>query len=278
MRKGLIAGAFAICLALPAAASAYTVVLRGGERVDVGASYRVVGSALEYTMPSGEVRRLALQRIDMAATARENRETVDAFLDRGAAPPAPSPRPRRVTAPPPAVEQAQTVTNADLEAYRVERERADAEYHRTHPDSIPLLTVSRPAPSRAYDAARADDAEWRWRSEAQRLRDRLDAEQSQIDAIQSEIAYRDANPFKYGLSYDYNYPGTPVVSGPGGGYYGYSSYPDYVTVVPRAEQERGQLASRLIDLQIQHRATLAAWDSFAERARRAGVPPGWLRE
>ena len=52
--------------------------------------------------------------------------------------------------------------------------------------------------------------------------------------------------------------------------------PPYGTL--RAADEFTQLNSRLIDLQIQHRATLTLWNNFLERARRAGVPPGYLRE
>src|SRR5262249_62207205 len=112
------------------------------------------------------------------------------------------------------------------------------------------------------------------RSAALELEDRVDSEQAQIDAIRNEVTYRQNNPFRYGLSYEYNFGKAPIIQR-GGRFYSLSN-PLYPSL--RADEEFSQLNSRLIDLEIQHRATLLERDRFLERARRAGVPPGWLRE
>jgi hypothetical protein len=169
------------------------------------------------------------------------------------------------------------VTNADLEPYRIERERLDAEYRRRHPEVAAAAAAQAPFPAPTHEPSPETPGgftEQEWRDQATYFRDQIDAEVAQIDAIRDEVAYRQANPFKYGLSYKYNYGDAPVTVRRGRAYSIYS--PGNPTT--RAEEEFSQLNSRLIDLEIQHRATVARWNAFQERARRAGVPPGWLRE
>ena len=60
----------------------------------------------------------------------------------------------------------------------------------------------------------------------------------------------------------------------GGGYYNLAS-PPYPYL--REDDEIAQLNSRLIDLRIEQRAVVLERNQYLERARRAGVPPGWVR-
>ena len=77
-----------IGLAVPTSARAYTLVLRSGERVDIGNAYRLNGSRVEY-ISGDRVLRLDLIFVDLQATAVANGETVGAFVGRASAPAAP---------------------------------------------------------------------------------------------------------------------------------------------------------------------------------------------
>ena len=272
MRLGIAAVTLVLAMLAPSPASAYIVVLKNGTYVDVGDTYRISGGNLEYRAPGGGTRVIPLFRIDFEGTEMMNGESIDEFVSRatkslirGGSParstPAARSRPRRSEPP-------DTVTNATLEPYRIERERLDAEYRARNPLPAHEADATTKGMSRRARAAAVELD--RWRAEAQAIQDQLEAEESQIGAIRDEIAYREANPFKYRLSYEYNYGRAPVIATPYG-YYGTAGNPaGYV----RADEEFAQLNSRLIDLEVQHKATLSRWASFVERARRAGVPPG----
>lgn len=275
MRWQLPVIALAVLLFSPSLVSAYTIVLRGGDRVDIGEFYWLSGSRMTWVTAQGERRAVELGQIDLDATSRHNGEAVSAFIDRAIR------RESAITvpgaAPAPGAEseaEAITITTADLAPLREERER-DAAARPVQPSALPPVGVPR---DEARDEEEARAVEDRWREEARRLREELDAEKAQIDALRSELAYREANPRKYRLSHEYNYGrGTFVMDGRGR-----YRYPDYGyttgSTYNRADEEFAQLNSRLIDLEIQHRGTLSRWDAFLERARRAGVPPGWLRD
>jgi hypothetical protein len=256
----------AVGLLVPADASAYTLVMRSGALVDVGESYRLDGSNIVYRGADGTWRTIAVVYVDLDATTRANGETVGAFVERASRRPA-------ARAQAPAAEPAGPsvkVTNADLEPYRAERERLDAEYLARNPYTAPSAA---PVPFPAASAPPAGYSVEGWVEEARALRYQIDAERAQIDGIRREISTREANPFDYALSYRYNYGNAPIVRSGGGNFYGYGSQP-YL----RATEEFAQLNSRLIDLEIQHRATLSRWYNLLEGARRAGIPEKYLRD
>ena len=262
MRHALGVVLLAVGLLVPVDASAYTLVMRNGALVDVGSAYRLDGSNLLYRGGDGTWRTVALALVDLEATARANGETVGAFVDRAS-----RRADRQVQAgvrPAEPAAPAVQVTNADLEPYRAERERHDAEYRARNPYAAPPAAPVRFPAASAPPAGQSIEG---WREEARALRDQLDAERAQIAAIRREIATREANPFDYALSYRYNYGNAPLVRGGTGAYYGYGSQP-YL----RATEEFAQFNSRLIDLEIQHRATLSRWYNLLEDARRAGIP------
>lgn len=275
MRWQLPVIALAVLLLSPSISPAYTIVLRGGDRVDIGEFYWLSGSRMTWVTARGERHGVELGQIDLDATSRHNGEAVTAFIDRAIRRGSAISVPLAVPAPQTESEtEAITITTADLAPLREERER-DAAARPVQPSALPPVGVPRDEAREEEEARAVED---RWREEARRLREELDAEQAQIDALRSELAYREANPRKYRLSHEYNYGrGTVVVDGRGR-----YRYPDYGyttgSTYNRADEEFAQLSSRLIDLEIQHRGTLSRWDAFLERARRAGVPPGWLRE
>jgi len=272
MRKALAGALFGFVIAVAVPANAYTLVLKSGERVDIGDAYRLEGSRLTYA-DGQRVQHYELATLDLEATARANRETVASFVARASRTSAPS-----VAAAPARTEEQTplTVTNADLEPLRIERERLDAEYYARNPDAV--RTASAPptyAARQPYETSLgAEDLE-RWRAGFLALQDRVDAQQAQIDAIRSNLAVRGDRPFKYGLSYRYNFGARAPIAIRNGQFYSLQN-PPYPYL--RADEEFSQLNSRLIDLEIEQQATRLERDRYVERGRRAGVPPGWLRE
>lgn len=122
---------FAACLLaclMSGAAVAYTLVMRGGRRVEIPEGFRLAGTTLTYETAPGVGVTLPLDHIDIEATERANAEPAGSFLRRarGETSGATTPQP-----PPPADGPprgaVRTVTNRDLEAARrarVESERA----------------------------------------------------------------------------------------------------------------------------------------------------------
>lgn len=269
MKRALTTMLVAAGLLMPANVFAYTLVLRSGARVDVGDAYRLDGSRIEYVNADGKTQNLNLATVDLQATARENNETVAAFVTRASRRAAPSARQEGE----PGSEPTLTITSADLEPYRIQREQLDAEYEARHPEAqqSPIIRY----PSRTAQQVRyAGPSLQQWRDEARIYRDQLDAEQAQIDSLKAQVAERQKNPLDFGLSYRYNFGNAPILVR-NGTFYSLTN-PLYPSL--RADEEFAQLNSRLIDVELQHKATLARYDNFLERARRAGVPPGWLRE
>jgi hypothetical protein len=260
-------------------ARAYTLVFRSGARVEIAGTYRLDGSRLEFRDADGVSRIVQLGEVDVDATARANRESVAAFVARSSerkvsapATPAPQPAPAARQVEPEESYSSLTITSADLEPLRIARETADAEYDARHPQQA---RANEPAPDDQLPPEFTREEEYAWRSEAAELRDQIDIEQSQIDAIRAELDLRQNNPMDFRLSYRYNYGNAPVFRQPNGRFVApYGSPSGYL----RADEEFAQMNSRLIDLEIRHQGTMTQWTNFLERARRRGVPPGWLRE
>lgn len=276
-RSAILLSIVAVFLAANVA-SAYTLVMRDGARVDVGEFYWLAGSSVVWVSTAGERRAVALHRVDLDATAVANGERIASFVERAAR--RGSALSERAPAPVSNAEstlEAVTITSADLEPYRVERERVQAERRASDPVLPPVgVPASRSADD--ADAYARENLEWRWRSEARELRGQYDAEQAQIDQLREEIAYRELNPRQFRLSYEYNYGRTPIVVDRNGRFRSSGFLGGNASGYFRADEEFAQLNSRLIDLEIAHRATQSRWDAFVEHARRAGVPPGWLRD
>src|SRR5215207_1470304 len=76
---------FAACLLaclMSGAAVAYTLVMRGGRRVEIPEGFRLAGSALTYETAPGVGVTLPLDHIDIEATERANAEPAGSFLRR----------------------------------------------------------------------------------------------------------------------------------------------------------------------------------------------------
>src|SRR5687768_11854809 len=104
------------------AASAYTVVMRNGRRVEIPNSFTLTKSTLTYETAPGIQVTLQLTTIDIAATERVNGLAAGTFLNLASKPEAPAPaQPQRPTA-------TRSITNKDVEVYR--RARIESERQR----------------------------------------------------------------------------------------------------------------------------------------------------
>src|ERR1051326_668949 len=73
----------ALVLAFGAAsASAYTIVMRDGRRVEIPNNFTVTNSTLTYAVSNGIQVTMQLSTVDLAATERANNEASGSFLRR----------------------------------------------------------------------------------------------------------------------------------------------------------------------------------------------------
>jgi hypothetical protein len=153
------------------AVNAYTVVMRDERRVEIPNEFTVTKSTLTYDVGNGIQITIQLNTIDIAATERANGEARGSFLTKANAPKAP------VGPQTPGPSARRSITNADLEKYRVARVESEKEYDtRARELGLPSLE------DRRREAAAIDDRtveqvrsmraheEAYWRSRAEALR------------------------------------------------------------------------------------------------------------
>lgn len=160
--------ALLLAMLLPVAASAYTVVMRGGRRIEIPSTFTVTATTLTYEAAPGINVTLMMTAIDIAATERANNEPAGSLLGRAQLGPNSTP-----SASSAAGQTRRTLTNKDLEASREARRRSEEAYERRRKElGLPPL-----------DEARRRNAE-----EAERAREQL--QQSERDAAESEEFWR----------------------------------------------------------------------------------------
>jgi hypothetical protein len=105
------------------AASAYTVIMRDGRRVEIPNEFTVTNSTLTYEVSNGFQVTIQLNAVDVKATERANGQQAGALLQRAGAP-------KSVPAPQTRARAGRSITNQELEVYRkarVENETRRAE-------------------------------------------------------------------------------------------------------------------------------------------------------
>jgi hypothetical protein len=207
-----LAASLVLALILPLAASAYTVVLRDGRRIEIPAKFVVTPATLTYEVAAGINITLQMSAIDIEATERANQEPGGSLLRRAeepseigpAIPSASTPRPAATTSPragstPPTPQRSlRTVTNRDLEAARRARLASEAAYERRRRElGLPSLAEARRRASEEAARARTElrqsmseeaQAEGYWRAQASELRSQLAALNAQIDYVRGLLA------------------------------------------------------------------------------------------
>jgi len=176
-----------LLLALSVAASAYTIVLRDGRRIEVTSDFALTKSTLTYELAPGISRTVPLILVDVAATERANNQAPGSFATRAeqkltapALPVSPPPRAQR------------TLTNRELEPIQQRRLESERNYEKRRVElGLPSLEETR----RRQAQEEAATAEWlRERSLVQRReetywRERAGALRGDIGAVDAEINY-----------------------------------------------------------------------------------------
>ena len=179
----------ALILLFVCTASAYTVVMRGGKRVEVPANFLVTATTLTYEAGPGIQITLQLAAIDIPATEKANNESAGAFLRRREVPRVDS---STQVNKPLTSRSRRTITNRDLDAAMVRRRQSEVAYEKRRQElGLPSVAESRRRAEAESAQIRAElavarsaeeNSEEYWRARASALR-------TEIAALDAEINY-----------------------------------------------------------------------------------------
>ena len=200
LRRGLCALALA-CL-LPVVVAAYTIVMRGGRRIEAPDNFSVTQTTLTYEAAPNLNVTLSLAEIDIAATERANNEPQGSLLRRAS-----SRQTQAMQAH--TTHTTRTLTNRELEPLRrarLERERVAAE--RRKELGLPPMPAVEPRSAEEElqtlrEIARRHEAEETqaenyWRARADALRTETAALDAEIDFLRARVA-ESGNRFSPGI-------------------------------------------------------------------------------
>lgn len=188
---GRILWASVLLLLLVGVANAYTIVMRGGRRVEIPSRFVVTPTTLTYEVGNGIQVTLQMAAIDVTATELANNETPGALMGRvKEKEPAREPE---STGGGPRPKASRSITNRQLESFARLRQESDRAYEQERKElGLPPLEVAR--------AKAAADAELFWQ-QLQRKREEesrateLRAEMAAVNAQQNYVQTRmDQNP------------------------------------------------------------------------------------
>lgn len=228
-RLNLALAALILLVLLPAAASAYTVVLRNGRSVQIPASFSVTSAGITYEHSPGLYVTIQMTSIDISATERANNEPQGSLLNRAAtAKPSAAP----VSSPPAAGSQpTRTLTDRELEDVRMRREASEATYERRRAE-LGLPSVEESRRQREEETRRLNEmaaerereeieSESYWRERASELRTAIASNDAEINYVRSELSEMSDNyptvaftaiapfPFVARVPGGFNRPGFP---------------------------------------------------------------------
>ena len=310
--------AMTLVLLLAITASAYTVIMRNGRRVEIPEKFTVTRTTLTYEVSPGIQITLQMQAINIGATERANGEQPGALLRRVQ----PSIGSMMVAPTSDTTGAARTITNRDLQAAKERRVRSEVAYDKRVKElGLPTLEESRQraaeesavigAQLREIRAGRSKEEQY-WRSRASALRGEMAAIDAEIEYVGARIdEYPNPNsnntittvttvnpPFIYGdlgrrRRERRNGSGVYDPWGRRDGYYdpryrgpyGWGNIGGFPPIVTGPygsgydyTYERSQLVARFNELAGKRAGLRARWRDLEEEARRAGASPGWLRE
>jgi hypothetical protein len=193
-----LGAALTLALLLPVAACAYTVVMRGGRRIEIPSTFIVTAKTLTYEAAPGINITLMMTGIDVAATERANNEPAGSLLRR-AQEIRPTTQSAVISETSGVVTQARrTLTNKDLEASRRARQQSEADYERRRIElGLPSLDEARRRNSEEAQRAREQlqqsereeaEAEVYWRGRASALRSEITALDAEINYLRGQLA------------------------------------------------------------------------------------------
>ncbi|HEX8920172.1 MAG TPA: hypothetical protein VF766_01760, partial [Pyrinomonadaceae bacterium] len=181
-----------LALFLPLAASAYTIVLKSGRRIEIPANFTVTKLTLTYEASPGLNITLLMASIDIPATERANNEPAGKLLKRAEQQAIISAAATRARTP------RRELTKQDIEAARRARELSNQEYERRRVElGLPSLEEMRrrteEETKRLSEASRQSQAEEAqsesyWRMRANQLRTEIAALDAQINYVRTSLA------------------------------------------------------------------------------------------
>jgi hypothetical protein len=201
---GHLLPALALVLLLAVSASAYTLVMRSGRRIEIPSRFVVTSTALTYETHPGIQVTLQLRAIDIPATERANNEVPGSLLRRAEVVPSP-PEVAKPTGHRAGSVADRTITNSDLEATARRRRDSELAYNKRVKElGLPSLEESRKRAAaesevigQALDQRRVSAQEFEnyWRGRASALRTEMAAVDAEIGFIRARI---DEYPFPNG--------------------------------------------------------------------------------
>jgi hypothetical protein len=171
-------------------ASAYTVIFRDGQRIEVTPVFALTNTTLTYEVAPGINKTLQLSLIDVAATERANNEAPGAFFKHG-------PQAQVASSLPPTKRAGRTLTNIDLEPIRQRRIESEKNYE-TRRIELGLPSIEETRRRQALEeestlalarqrAAEQAGNETYWRSRASALRNEIATVDAQINYLRSRL-------------------------------------------------------------------------------------------
>jgi len=209
----------ALLLALSTSvASAYTVVMRNGRRVEIPDKFTITQSTLTYEAGPGIQVTLQLTGVDIAATERANGEPYGSLLKRASAQ-VPEAQPAGSSA-----SASRSITNRDLESYRRARIQSELAYEKRRKElGLPSVAEHRRKNAAIEERTREElssmraqeqNAEQYWRSRASELRTEITSNQAQIDFVRQRLDELPATLSFGGFSTPLPFGASPVIGFP----------------------------------------------------------------
>lgn len=187
-----IVSIFAFVCMLAATASAYTIVMYGGRRVEIPASFIVAASTLTYEVSAGVQVTINVAAIDVTATEKANNEAPGSFLRRALT--ESRSRVEELSTRPVA---RRTITNRDLEASSQRRQASELAYERRRKElGLPSVAESRrqaeiesASLGGELEAASAEKTELEsyWRARASALRTEIASVDAQLRYVRGQL-------------------------------------------------------------------------------------------
>ena len=215
-RATRIASVFVFMFMLAVTANAYTVVMRGGKRIEIPSRFVVTASTLTYEAAPGVQITLQMAAIDIGATDDANNEQPGSLLRRAQLTPQSSQSiesEERDGQMPQATSARRTITNHDLQASMRRRRESEVAYEsRRKQLGLPSVAESRRQAAAEADAIgieleqrrvteQQSEDYWRWRAAALRTEmAELDAEIAWIQGRVDEGSFPPSNGWGNGFS------------------------------------------------------------------------------
>jgi hypothetical protein len=174
-------------------ASAYTIVMRNGRRVEIPNTFTLTNSTLTYETAPGIQVTIQLTGIDIATTERVNGQAAGSFMASGSKPepPAPVVQTRRQTA-------TKSITNKELEVYRRARLQGEREREEL---GLPSVEERRREVAEIDDRTQEQIRDMRSREELDFWRNRAITLETQMAATQNQMRVNQVGDYPWAYTY-----------------------------------------------------------------------------